>query len=392
MHRERFSPRGARRQRGVTLVELMVTIAINLVLVLAATLLYLNTRSTQREVNDRSAVHETGQFAMGLLARDINSAGFYPAMAIERPNENTGVPTDGVRFTYDTAAASMGLADGPYANGVFGCTGKSFDAKTGVCADSDKMPEGSDALVLSYFTEDAFSLGAGQRGDCTRTDVINDKTVAKNDKRATYRTDMSDSGSGSGGDDKDEKLTADQVKPNLGPLPDAPLLVINAYELMNDTLVLDDGREVPSSTLMCWGNGRGSPQRLVQGVEQFVVSYGLANDASRRPVRYVSADVVGNQSATIDGELQRGWQLVSSIRVCMLVRSAQSTALRDAPDVTDCRGETVSRANGVQVKRFEQVFSVKNRQGNTVPLKLAAAGGQAPAPGGGEQPAPEGQP
>ncbi|WP_160322565.1 PilW family protein [Aquabacterium parvum] len=381
MHRERISSRGARRQSGVTLVELMVTIAINLVLVLAATLLYLNTRSTQREVNERSAVYETGQFAMGLLARDINSAGFYPAAAIEKPNETSAVPTDGVRFTYDTAVAGMGLTDEAYANGVFGCAGKSFDSKTRACVDSDKLPEGSDSLVLSYFTEDAFSLGAGQRGDCTRSDVITDTTVAKNDKRATYLTDMSGSGSGSGADDKGaSKLTADKVKPDLGPLPDAPLLVINAYELIKDTLVLDDGREVPSSTLTCWGNGSGSRQPLVQGVEQFVVSYGLANDASRRPVRYVSAGVVGTQSANIDGELQRGWQLVTSIRVCMLVRSAQSTTLRDAPDVTDCRGESVSRANGVQVQRFEQVFSVKNRQGNTVPLKLAVAGGQAPDP------------
>lgn len=381
MHRERFSIEFARRQSGVTLVELMVTIAINLVLVLAATLLYLNTRSTQREVNDRSAVHETGQFAMGLLARDINSAGFYPAAAIEKPNATSAVPTDGVRFTYDTAVAGMGLT-GPYANGVFGCAGQSFDPKTRACADSDELPEGSDALVLSYFTEDAFSLGAGQRADCTRSDVIKDTTVAKNDQRATYLTDMSGSGSGSSGGDKGaSKLTADKVKPDLGPLPDAPLLVINAYELINDTLVLDDGREVPSSTLTCWGNGSGSRQLLVQGVEQFVVSYGLASDASRRPVRYVSADVVGTQSANIDGELQRGWQLVTSIRVCMLVRSAHSTALRDAPDVTDCRGESVSRANGVQVRRIEQVFSVKNRQGNTVPLKLAA-GGQAPDPGG----------
>lgn len=382
MHRERFSPRGARLQSGVTLVELMVTIAINLVLVLAATLLYLNTRSTQREVNERSAVHETGQFAMGLLARDINSAGFYPAAAIEKPNATSALPTDGVRFTYDTAAASMGLT-GPYANGVFGCTGQSFDPKTRACAGSDKMPEGSDALVLSYFTEDAFSLGAGQRADCTRTDVIKDATVAMNDQRATYLSNMSGSGAGSdgGGDNKGAtKLTADQVKPDLGPLPDAPLLVINAYELINDTLVLDDGREVPSSTLTCWGNGGRSRQPLVQGVEQFVVTYGLASDASRRPVRYVSADVVGTQSANIDGELQRGWQLVTSIRVCMLVRSARSTALGDAPDVTDCRGEAVSRANGVQVQRFEQVFSVKNRQGNTVPLKLAA-GGQATDPG-----------
>src|SRR3989344_5224985 len=221
------------RQRGVTLVELMVTIAINLVLVLAATLLYLNTRTTQRDVNARSAVYETGQFALGLLARDITTAGFYPAAAIEQPAFG-GAATDNVRSTFDAAAEGIGLAPA-YAHGVFGCAGAGFDGPSASCkaANDASVTSGSDALVLAYFTEDAFSLSAGQRADCTRTDVI------------------------------------------------------NAYPLEPGTLTLEDGREVSSSTLTCWGNGSRERVELVQGVEQFVVRYGLMNDDSRRPFRYV---------------------------------------------------------------------------------------------------------
>lgn len=62
--------------KGLTLVELMVAVAINLVLVLAATLLYLNTRSTQKMVDEKSAVSETGQFALALLGRELTLAGF----------------------------------------------------------------------------------------------------------------------------------------------------------------------------------------------------------------------------------------------------------------------------------------------------------------------------
>lgn len=367
------------RQRGVTLVELMVTIAINLVLVLAATLLYLNTRTTQRDVNARSAVYETGQFALGLLARDITTAGFYPAAAIEQPAFG-GAATDNVRSTFDAAAEGIGLAPA-YAHGVFGCAGAGFDGPSASCkaANDASVTSGSDALVLAYFTEDAFSLSAGQRADCTRTDVIKDVLIGKNHQRATYITGLSSSGSGdaSGGENKPAK--PDEVKPNAGPLPDAPLLVINAYHLEPGTLTLEDGREVSSSTLTCWGNGSRERVELVQGVEQFVVRYGLMNDDSRRPFRYVSADQVGLQSAVINGEPLKGWQMVSTIRVCMLVRSPQATVPRDSPDVLDCNNNPVSRAdNGVQVRRFEQVFSVKNRQGNTVGLRLAAAPGGTP--------------
>lgn len=365
---------GRRMQTGVTLVELMVAIAINLVLVLAATLLYLNTRSTQRDVNERSVVYETGQFAMALLARDITSAGFYPAAAIERP-PTSGVTVSNVRTTYDAAAESMGLST-PFAHGVFGCGAAGFDGPSGTCKSDSDFKSGSDALVLSYFTEDAFSLSAGQRADCTRTDVIKDTAIGKNDVRATYLTDSSDSGGDSGASAKEPE--ASDLKPSVGPLPDAPLLVVNAYHLEKDKLTLEDGRQVDSAALTCWGNGGRARQKLVQGVEQFVVKYGLIGDATRRPTRYVSAADVAGAKVAIDGEVLSGWQLVTTVRVCMVVRSPQSSVLRDAPSVIGCDDKPIARTDGAQVRRFEQVFSIKNRQGNTVGLKLAAAPGGTP--------------
>ena len=263
----------------------------------------------------------------------------------------------------------MGLPTA-FAHGVFGCSGQRFDNASRACATLSNQPAGSDALVLAYFTEDAFSLSAGQRADCTRADVIGDTSIAHNDERATYLT-----GSG-GGSDEGEKEEAGTVKPSNGPLPDAPLLVINAYQLVNSKLTLEDGREVDSAALTCWGNGRGSREQLVNGVEQFVVRYGLMNDDTRRPTRYVDATAVTTNSATINGELLSGWQLVTTVRVCMLVRSPQATVLRDAPAVADCKGGSISRTDGAQVRRFEQVFSIKNRQGNTVSLKLAAGSGE----------------
>jgi hypothetical protein len=60
-----------------------------------------------------------------------------------------------------------------------------------------------------------------------------------------------------------------------------------------------------------------------------------------------------------------------------MVRSPQNnTSQRDnggqAVDVADCLGGTYDRDNGSQVRRFEQTISVKNRQGNSIGLRLAA--------------------
>ncbi len=358
-----------RRQRGVTLVELMVTIAINLVLVLAATLLFLNTRSTQRAVNDRSAVFETGQFAMGLLARDITTAGFYPAAANE-PTTGDGLETR-ARFNHDSAAQVMGLPPA-YANGLFGCSGQAFNPATGACVghSADRLA-GSDALVVSMFTEDAFSLAAGQRADCTRADVINDNVIARNDRRAVHLNPPQPPEPGK------PASTAAEVRPDVGGLPDAPLVVINAYQLREQDLLLEDGRTVPSAALTCWGNGGRQRIELVRGVEQFVVRYGVFNAATRTPARYLSAaEVSALLPETIDGDVLDGWQRVSTVRVCMMVRSPQNnTSQRDnegaAVDVADCLGGVFDRSNGSQVRRFEQTISVKNRQGNTIGLRLA---------------------
>lgn len=361
-----------RQQRGVTLVELMVTIAINLVVVLAATLLFLNTRSTQRAVNDRSAVFETGQFAMGLLARDIGNAGFYPAVGSEPPAVGTGL-TVNARLTYDSAAQGMALPS-VYAHGIFGCANGAFDPTGYQCgAYTSGALLGSDSLVLALFTQDAFSAATGQRADCNRADVINDTTIARNHVRAVYQTPLEATSAGG------KPPTAEELRPSEGALPDAPLVVINAYRLRTQDLTLEDGRTVASAALECWGNGGKQWVELVRGVEQFVVRYGVMDDATRTPTRYLSAtQVAALTNSVIDGEVFTGWQRVVSVRVCLMVRSPQNSAQRDdadgtAADVADCiDGSAYNRDNGAQVRRFEQVFSIKNRQGGTIGLRAAS--------------------
>lgn len=349
-------------QRGVTLIELMVAIAINLVLVLAATLLYLNTRNTQKKVDERSAVYETGQFALELVAREVGNAAFYPSVSQEPPPQS-GVDTSNIRFTHDRAAEGMGIA-APYRHGVFGCGAEAFNGQTHLCEPYDEGgAKGSDSLVISYFTNDSFSLNAGQRADCTHADVINDTRVVNNAQRAIFRG---------------ESGTAPAA---VGPLPDAPLLVVNRYGLVPTSFLTDGGQTINTFALACSGNGsngnltqRPPTVELIRGVEQLVVRYGVYDDDTRVPTRYLSAgDVSALKAKVIAGEDQplSGWQRVASVRVCMMVRSFSATAERKGQDdawaVSDCNGAKISR-NGAQLRRFERVISVKNRQGSTVAL------------------------
>ena len=66
-------------QRGFSLVELMVSIALGLLVVAAVLALYLNISRTNSEMAKTNSLIENGRFAMQLLQNDIVHAGFWGA-------------------------------------------------------------------------------------------------------------------------------------------------------------------------------------------------------------------------------------------------------------------------------------------------------------------------
>ena len=73
----RRAPRLSGRQRGLTLVELMVSITITLIVVAALILLFLNVNGTQREMGKINQQIETGRTSTFLLENEIALAGFW---------------------------------------------------------------------------------------------------------------------------------------------------------------------------------------------------------------------------------------------------------------------------------------------------------------------------
>lgn len=71
------SGRGRAGQRGITLVEWMVSITIGLVLVTGLLVLFAQQSHTQNELQKSSRQIENGRYAMQLLREDIQLAGYY---------------------------------------------------------------------------------------------------------------------------------------------------------------------------------------------------------------------------------------------------------------------------------------------------------------------------
>lgn len=69
------------RQRGLSLVELMVSLTIGLILMAGLSLLFVESSRSHRELSEASKQIENGRYALQLLSDDLHLAGFYGQFA-----------------------------------------------------------------------------------------------------------------------------------------------------------------------------------------------------------------------------------------------------------------------------------------------------------------------
>lgn len=355
-------------QRGVTLVELMVTMVITLFIVAAAAYMYLGTRETQRAIERNSGNIETGTFALQLIGQDIMMAGYYPAIISRPVSANEKFPKlasyPPIKLAENSTTATDWVSPAPiYISGLYGCDGAKFLPRTGVCADT--VAGAPDSIVINYFTNDTKAMqteaATGQRYDCTGADVGGDPSNANR---------------------------VNTGNPLAAPLQ--PLLVSNRYWL-DSTNTEVDKQAISTLSLACSGNGQygsvtggntsNGAQPLLSGVEDMQFTYGVfastADDGKgiRTPDKYYTAtDVNGLRTISVDNGLgltpTPPWSRVVSIRVCIMTKSMGAT-----PRISDkstqkrsyvnCKDETKEQdASDTSLrKRFIQIFPVRNLLG-----------------------------
>lgn len=153
-----FSPSSvfrARSQAGVTLVELMISMAIGLVLVLFIGTLYVNSKASFRLNDDSARLQEDVGYAIALIGRNLMQAGF--------GNVVTSTTTDFVN------------ADGSQAQALKGCD-NGFVNPTAATPDFSCGTVNKPAFQVSYRVEDAYDANTGAGADCNGQSV--DKTTA----------------------------------------------------------------------------------------------------------------------------------------------------------------------------------------------------------------------
>lgn len=95
------------KQRGLTLVELMVAIAISLGMIGALVTLVVNNSRTGAEIDRAARQTENGRYAMDVLAGELRLAGFYGELAVSGLTFTTADPceVDGDDLGFDAGGA-----------------------------------------------------------------------------------------------------------------------------------------------------------------------------------------------------------------------------------------------------------------------------------------------
>lgn len=338
------------REAGLTLVELMVAMAISLLVVAAAALIYLNTARSQRASERQSESREAGVFVLQLLGRDILNAGFYPASF--SPDVGNVTQT-GMYDTYpplqseprrstDWQDITNNWPPAAYMTGIYGCDGGKFNVATATCP-STVDPNQSDSIVINYFTADGMGL-TGSKKDCTGSDVGKDPS---NQFRVN-----------SGNQD------------NLA--PKLPLFVSNRYTL-SDLKNYVDGSDISTKSLGCSGNGGNRfgelsvYQPIIAGLKDMKFRYGIFSDEKNMNVDkfYSATEISAMDRVKINGQLMDGWQRVIAVRACVLTQTqGGGVRLEDVASniatYVDCNDEVKNQPAGQSINRFVQVFGVRN--------------------------------
>lgn len=109
--------RAARHQRGLTLVELMVSITLGLIVVMAATALLLSSKAGYAAQDDDARMDDTGRYAIESIARAVRQAAYVNWDRLEspfvvKPGMSANVAgLDGKRLGQDTSGIESPLTD-----------------------------------------------------------------------------------------------------------------------------------------------------------------------------------------------------------------------------------------------------------------------------------------
>lgn len=263
-----------RRAKGLTLLEIMISMAIGLVVVGAVMVSFIGSGKAGRYQSALSQMNQDAQIALSMLSREIQMAG-YSAPASLTDMSGGGTPNFVITYNLGTLTAP-----------IFGC-----DSTRGTSTFADPTAASLTCNTATTPTTSGFGV--------------------------VYQADVKNTVPGG--------VSSDIPTDCLGSTIDSGTSI---YYARNRYFVSTGSSGRPE--LYCASNkAGGSAMPLLENVEDMQVWYGMQGATDRQVTRYAKAGNGGSISSTVNAvasttnELVNAgeWRNVISVRICLLMRS-----------------------------------------------------------------------
>jgi type IV pilus assembly protein PilW len=325
--------------RGFTLIELMVSLTIGLVIIVAAMSAYLGSAGASKISDAQTRMNEDAQAALNLLAHEIRMAGANPVQpgrdAAFKVNPvyspyplatATGTATYTVTpVTATVAAFSIRGCDQTFSN-VIAASATNLDLLT--CAGTSTLP---DSIAINY-EADRFNTTPTSTGatDCQGNGL---STITPTFTLTTTTATWTATG--------------------------------NGYWIVDNRFYIDNTAGIPS--LQCKGNGNANGAPLVENIEDMQFLYGTmsttATTTTATIAGYLSASEVDALAPSV-ALLPDRWSRVLSVRICVVVRS-EKPAAPDAASASylKCDGTRDTSKTDLRLRRaYTTIVTLRNRR------------------------------
>lgn len=298
--------------RGFSLIELLVSMVIGLLLAVAGSAAYLYSKQAYNSVSETSEMEQNGRFALTLLTRYVQSAGFVMLNPQSlAPQGAQSVKLNGCIFGLVNGQAPTGSSD--------------LNCRTAT-------PTGervSESILIVFDTDTPNNTGPLFQGfDCVgnRADAV----VSTSETGSTFNS-----------------------------------YPIRSHFFITQTTATTASGPVSMGQLSCLADGtppggafKSQNEPLIPGIEQLAVNYLLpfsptvAGEFPRLAQAALTADAVTAAAR---------WNEVMAVELCVLTKSIQPAGNDTGTQYTDCYGTAISAKPSESFRTFRSTVSLRNR-------------------------------
>jgi type IV pilus assembly protein PilW len=304
--------RSRHTQRGITMVDMLVAMAVSMLLMVGLLQAYLGTKQVYRVEESTARLMESGTVAMELLSRSVRGGGYWECSSWEAGSVKNHLGTN-----------QRGL------HGTDGTSGAPDTLRTLRLVNDTALAVQADVTLPATITVPS---GHGLQEDSLV--VINNCT-----KGDIFELDS---------------VTATTLTPDCGTCTESYTTVASVHTVDEIQFYLATGAGGQSALFQ---NANGAVQEIVEGVEDMQIFYGEDTDGDGTVNRYVTTAAID----ALCGSNPDCWLRVVSVRISLLLRTLDDN-ITQQPQTYTYNGADVTATDNRLRRVFTSIISLRNHR------------------------------